>query len=353
MVTLRTARRIAPFLPLSLVDQSAWLSHVERYWQARMRAMQTAKEQVRDHAAALVRDMLNYRLSTFATDPRAVRRGWAVALSIGKAVAPHLATQARASVYLPYCDVMFDAYSMLGQHVEALTIAKRKRLVAALADDSPSQHALHVSREDLDRNTVNALRFEMVALTELGHYTAAYDISMEIEADPLYRRNARFWKPMLTWDRLNVMARLPRSSMLEGRRITLEAWRVCDKVADEWQPLAHMLVGRSYADLCITRGRVKEAYAVLKRYLPALDQTPHCGVFHKVLFLRAWARALHAQHAWDEWEQAIHTAAELAQQAGLANELASIEREWAAGRPASASRPGAAHAVLTPALDSL
>ncbi|WP_169239931.1 hypothetical protein, partial [Candidatus Roseilinea sp. NK_OTU-006] len=54
---------------------------------------------------------------------------------------------------------------------------------------------------------------------------------------------------------------------------------------------------------------------------------PHCGVLHKVLFLRTWARTLRAQGEWDAWHATVGDALTLAQEAGLANEVAAIQHE--------------------------
>ncbi len=352
MPSLAMARRLAPLLPLCGAEQAAWLEQVERYWQARRGVKTGIEARVKDDAAAVVRDLVNLRLSTFTTDPHAVRRGWSLAVHIGEAVAPYLCAREHASLYLEYCDVMFEAYSMLHRHVDALSIAKRKQLVTLMVDDSPGQFKLHFGRDEFDMHKVNALRLEMVALNELGMCKQAYDVSLAIEADPACRRKADFWKSVLVWDRLNAMEHLLRASLREARRITYEAWRVCERLADSWQPLGHMLVARSYANVCLSRGNWREARAVLSRYLPTLDRLPHCGVFHKVLFLRAWARTLRAQGEWDEWRSTIGEAIArarqswlagvdfdlvettapgeaiaLARQAGLVNELAAIERE--------------------------
>jgi hypothetical protein len=332
MISLRMATQIVPFLPLSPVDQTSWLADVERYWLARGRTLRAAKESIVDDPAATVRNIAAQRLATFTSDSHTVRRGWMLVTEIGEAIAAPLSAKTYASAYLEYCDVMFEAYSVLGRHVDALRIAKRKQLVAAMIDASPRRFGLHLSLEEFDKNKINARRLEMVALTELGLYKQAYAVSLEIESDPLYKTNADFWRSMLTWDRLNTMEHLPRAGIRDARRMAYEAWRTCDRGADDWQALAHMLVGRSYANVCVSRGHTNEARAVLDRYRSVLDQIPHCGVFHKVLFMRARAGALHAQNELDEWRHTLDKAAGLAQQAGLANEMAAIESERMPGR---------------------
>lgn len=327
MPSLRMARQIAPFLPLSPADQTAWLANVEGYWLARNRLRQSAGQRLADDPAAAVRDIMAQRLTTFSADPNAVRRGWMLATHIGEAVAQEMSTQAHAPFYLEYCDTMFEAYSVLGRHVDALRIAKRKQLVAAMIDASPRRFGLHLSLEEFDRNKVNAQRLEMVSLIELGLYTEAYDLSQKIEASAIYKSNADFWVSMLTWDRLNALRHLPRSSIRDARRMAHVALRVCDNGADDWQALAHMLVARSLAGVCVSRGHASEARVLLNAYRPTLDHTPHCGVFHKVLFLRAWAEVLRAQNELEEWRSTLDEAGALTQQAGLLNEMAAIERE--------------------------
>ncbi|MCS6846655.1 MAG: hypothetical protein RMN52_02945, partial [Anaerolineae bacterium] len=263
----------------------------------------------------------------FTSDPLAVRRNWARAIQLGEAIEPHLRAATHAPLYLDFSDVMVEAYSMMGRHVEALDIAQRKQRVVELMEASPHALSLRACREKFEEDKVNARRMQIVAMNELGLYREAYKLSLEIEADPFYARNASYWAPLLVWDRLKAMERLPRAGMREARRMVHAAWHGCDRRTDEWQPLCHMLLGRAYANFCISRGNLKEARATLSRYAPTLDQIPHCGVLHKTLFLRTWARMLRAQGEWDEWRATVGEALTLAQQAGLANEVAAIRRE--------------------------
>lgn len=321
------ARRIAPLLPLPGAEQAAWLDHVERYWTARRQAAYAACAAVQQDAAAVVRELVACRLATFTGDPLAVRRNWARAIQLGEAIEPHLRRREHASLYLDFSDVMVEAYSMLGRHVEALGIARRKQHVVNLMEALPHALGLRTCHKKFEEDKVNARRMQVVAMNELGLYREAYELSLAIEADPFYARNANFWAPLLTWDRLKAMERLPRVGVHEARRMVHAAWHGCDRRTDEWQPLCHMLLGRAYANFCISRGNLKEARAALSCYLPTLDQIAHCGVLHKTLFLRTWARMLRAQGEWDTWRATVSEAVALAQQAGLANEVAAIRRE--------------------------
>lgn len=325
-----TARRLAPLLPLSHAEQTAWLDHIDRYWAARRQTASAACAAVTKDASALVHDLVACRVATFTPDPLAVRRNWERALRVGEAIEPHLRDRSHAPLYLHFSDVMFEAYSVLGRHVQALGIARRKRLVTDLMASAPHTFGLHACREKFEESTVNALRMEVVAAGELGLHREAYRLSLFTEAHPLYQRHAGFWAPLLIWDRLKVMEQMPRVGIREARHVTHAAWRSCDRRTDELQALCHMLLGRAYAGFCLSRGNAEEARTTLSRYAPALDQIPICGALHKTLFLRTWARLLRATGEWDEWRATIDEATALAQRAGLTNELAAIQRERAA-----------------------
>jgi len=327
MPSLDMARRMAPLLPISPTDQAAWLEQVEHFWHSRRCIERTARALVREDALAMVQKLRDLRLSTFSAPPDGVRYAWDLTLKLGEALCPHLAVKEHAALYLDYCDVMFEAYSMLGRHVNALWIIKRKQWVAAWMEESPILRGSHLDRRSFDEHKVNALRQEMVVLSGLGLCKEAYDLAFKIEADPAYQRNAAFWQALLTWDRLHAMKRLPRVGLREARRMVYTAWRASEALGNDWQPLAHLLLARSYANFCVSRDHWQEARATLSQYLPVLNHIPYCGPLHKVLFLRAWAQTLRAQGALDEWREVIMEATHLAQQAGLANELAVIERE--------------------------
>ncbi len=330
MPSLRMARRLAPFLPLSTTEQAAWLEHVERYWQARRNARSLVRAAAARDIEVLVQELTACRLSTFTSDPDTVRRQWTRAIYLGEAIQPYLCKHSHALLYLHFADVMFEAYSILGQHVKALDIARRKQAAADLIASDLQAFGLHRSdhkRAEFERSLINAHRFEVVVAGELGLFRHAYQLSLHIEAHPLYQRHVDFFAPLLTWDRLEVMEALPRIGFREAQRIAHRAWEHCERRTDELQPLCHMLLGRAYASFSVSRGKLREAHATLERYARALDDIPCCGALHKTLFLRTQARLSLAQGNWDEWQDAISRATALAQQANLLNELTAIQRE--------------------------
>lgn len=321
------AARIAPLLPIAATDRASWLTQVESHHQASRRLHQTAAVFIHEDAAAVVQDLMACRLSTFTTDPAIVRRGWSMAIQIGQSIEPHLSNRRYAHLYLDLCDVLFEANNMLSRHVDALWAVKRKRLVVRLMDEGVFERSRLLGCDLFDIHKINAMRQEMVALTELGLCKLALRLAAKIEAEPAYIYHPNIWKSVLTWDKLNAMQHLPRAGLHEARHMAHEAWRMSEKVHDDWQPLAHLLVACSFANFCLSRDHAQEARVVLVGHLTQLDHILHCGAFHKVMFLRTWARTLSAKHEWDGWEATIHQARSLADQAGLVNELAGIEHD--------------------------
>lgn len=330
MPSAKMAARLAPLLPLSTGDQSAWLYQVEHYWHTHHHMTALTKAWVNDDAAAAVRGLMTCRNATFSADPQQVRHAWALALRVGEVLAPAFTSGEHAPLYLEYCDVMFEVYSMFGRHVDALHTVKRKQLVTSLMEEGVHPVTPSLDGAAFDAHKVNAMRQEMVVLTELGLCRQACDLARAIEVEPAYLCNRHYWTASLTWDRLNAMAQVPRASLSEARQFAQAAWRETEKLCDGWQPLCEMLVARAFANLCLSQGQGQEARAVLGRFHAGIDQIPYCGALHKVMFLRTWAHTLHMQGEWDEWCETMRSAHAIAEQAGLQNEIRAIAREQSA-----------------------
>ena len=333
MPSVEMARRLSTCLPLSDQDRGAWLTYVEHYWQAR-RSLAYAVQQMahEDVETALAGVLGVHQHAMYDTNPARVRQACELALSMGQALASVFPMKSFPMDYLELCSRIYELHCLVGQQVEALAIAKHVHFMAQLLQPPRPQDI-----DDFEIKRFNALRLEIVSLNQFGLYKEAHAKCLSLAADKALDRSAIVIKTMFYWDWMNSMAHLPRSSIREARHLTQEAWKTVERVntaewATEWGPLSHMLVSRSYAEVCISHGNYDEAAVVLRDESQAIDSDSirHLGLLHRVMFMKTYARLLWRQprRDVDQWLSVIQQAVHIAREAGLRNELSEIYQEY-------------------------
>ena len=282
----------------------------------------------RDDIDATVREVTHlHHQAMYDANPARARQSREMALRLGRELLAVASPGMQPMAWLTLSEWVYEMYGLLAHHVEALAQAKRAWLAASVMRPHPRDV------EAFEGMRVNAGRLVIITLNNLGLARLAFRQAGELYEDRALQRAARYVHAPLTWDCLNAMADLPRSSLRDARKLREDAdITLMQKEADDFDILAHALLGRSYAEVCITHGRYREAAANLPRDDAALDAIPHLGLPHRVMFLRTRARLLWKQPQRDleQWRSVMRQAVNIARSAALYNELAEFERQYGA-----------------------
>jgi len=287
-----TAKRMSDQMRKSRLLSSAeckrWFEYTQDYSKFARRTQTNLTDQLRDSPTDLI-DYIRkqHQIATYESDLKRAAEHYQAALDAGDRLQPRLGVIEDDLLALELLKVLHDTYSVVGRHSDALWAARRARWLS----DNLDRNAYRKRIEQVDSYEVNSRRAEIVALNNLRSFRRAYDLSLEVEELEAYKKNALSWKPHLYRDRLSSLARLPWSPIREAEMLAREVGEVCEHRGDTHDELLVFLITRSLARTYNSHRQLGKSLRLLERARLQMDQVPHIGALHKVLFLRTYADA--------------------------------------------------------------
>lgn len=329
MPRVRTATQIARALPLETEAQQRWLSHVERYWELKKESREEVRRALRDLPAQQVVDEIRHthHAANHAENEALAHSRYRGVSDASEELLEFLKPEQDPINYLELVFVLQDVQSVLNRNDEALWTAKRLRKVVENLEvrEYPAQ------RERILHFQVNALHAEAVALHNLGLEKKAWRLYEKIEKTEAFQQNAQFWRPHLNRAQIVTLAGLQRFSITQVEGLEEQARGICEKRAEEYDPLYVFRLAEALGRAYIAHGNFKEAEQVLQSQYDNLKETPRIGTIHQVVFLRTFARLYWKRgRNCSEWSYFITEALGMGAKAGLLHQLKSIQKEYGA-----------------------
>lgn len=307
-----------------LLDQM--LLAAQRRLKARRDATMSVAESSPDEVIAGMREA--HWAASYSQEPAQVRAHYRELCDTGelflrsKRIGHHPLVAAEASL------VLHDVLSVLNRPGEALVQAMSAAEVMKRLD--PGNYPR--SRERLEHLRVNAHVAEAVSLTSLGLANRA-EVRLLL-AEATFQRSssaAAFWAPHIARGRLAAHSKQNRFNLYEAVEFARQVKEICDRRGDRFDPQFSLLADVSLARAYIRYGTepgLKKARLLLRDPIERLDEVPELGALRRAIALRTYARVCWELKARDEWELYLGRAWQVAIEAGLDHQLASMRREY-------------------------
>jgi DNA-binding XRE family transcriptional regulator len=295
MPSLKTARRIAPMLPLPAGEQTYWLTLIDAYWKLRReKAVLPFSGKDRFDKATFVDLRHRHHFAQFNDHPLgqhvSYESVYADALDMIAGVSPRLWPRA----FTALCSILQDCTDMMGHVAESLLWAKRCRHTAQFLNPREYTSDEQEFAHDL---AVNSVRSEAAMLQKVGLYREAYALCEQARHTDGFERDRGYWELQVTRDQLHALAGIPRFTLSEAEGLALQARRAAERSTHEAIPLLDMLLSRALAKAYLAHGRPKLALRELSPVQDRLERIPMAGPVYVAMFWEVWAEAQAALHS--------------------------------------------------------
>ncbi len=331
MPTCEMAERLAQHLPLSRAECQTWVGYVNAFWRAKHALARALPAVIQDDFPSLAQVVQQLRVSAVTTNnPDAARLSYRIAMTLSSRMLRTAVLALHPLLYLQTIEVFQEVTSFLGQRVDALWAARRLQWVA-------EDVVLDVRREERAKvhlYRLNGLRLETAVLNDLHLHARAYQLTRQLQADPLFKTHFQPWTPPVIWDRMNAMSHMPRACRHEARDLWQMGMKFCDYYAKDWAEPCSVLVTRSYAEVLISHGRFAEAHHLLDGHYVRMDSIPYFGAFYQVLLGQTYARLLWEEPQRDQaqWEAVMTRTHGTALRAGFTQQLREMQEAYGEAR---------------------
>ncbi|MCL5999056.1 MAG: hypothetical protein M1546_23795 [Chloroflexi bacterium] len=321
----KAARQIAQSIDAPAEVRESLLAHMTLASEKRLRADDAACVEILERPLAEVVDEIQQvRLQAiYAATAQSANQYYRLAVDAACAMLQRARPESGPLDYVDLCAVVNDCQCVLNRADDALWHAK---IGCAILDSLDPAH-YHHERERFDYSAVNMVRMQGVAYHNLGHCREALNFYRQAEAMEAVRQNDGLWERIILRDKIKALSGLPRFSITEVENLADRLRAILEKRADSDAALDLFLLSEALADAYLLHQNYKDAGRVLTAENNHLNQVPHIGPLHRVLFLRTFAKYCRLTRNLDGWTQYIGEAYRLAVEAGLAHQRVAIEAE--------------------------
>jgi hypothetical protein len=320
----RIARRIADNLAAPAEIRDSVLMHMLLAGDKRVLAERDVQhDALNDNIPELCMAVVVCRnQAVFASDLEESRRLYRVAAKASASIMRRLNPQRYYLHYLDMAGLLCDCQHVLNRHDDVLWHTKQScALIEHVYSFMDRQWRDHVIGHHM-----NMLRMQAVAYTALGDGRRALRLlEQALQLAPSIPDEVD-WHALTLRDAINALASLPRFVIGEVEMLGQKASAVAQQSKLQ-AGLFQLLLAESLANAYLAHGNLRKASAILKEHEPVLDELTLIGPLHRLMFLRACARAQYVQGMRDGWKHYIGDAYRIAVSAGLTHQQVSIEQE--------------------------
>ena len=163
---------------------------------------------------------------------------------------------------------------------------------------------------------------------------ACHNLGLTREVPPLvgqargtraYREAGAFWAPLGGRDLLNSVARTPRFSIREARRLASQLAATCESTGDVF---TFFLVRESELRCLVQHANWAEADRLVRQAQALLPELPYVGPLHRLLLFRGAADLAWRRGDWAGWRENVREVVWLANQAGLQHQWRTVRQAY-------------------------